>query len=294
VLCNLAGSGTNPQLGLPAQFNWSCSNGQRLLQANAIPLHAVGKFPNAHNPNAIAAQQIRFAASTSPIARDGPGGWSRIPAYALNGIKFEPGTNGRCEGNMTSTEQCDLGNGKGDWNIEALGGSTFDFGVDGSNAHVQPTGEYHYHGIPTGLLNSANKAGRAMQLVGWAADGFPVYARFGHDNALGGSSRLRAMRPSYRIKANPDPGRPPVALVPMGAFTQDYEYVEGLGDLDQCNGRHGVTPEFPQGIYHYYATDAFPFVQRCLKGSVKAMGGRGGVPGRGQRGRPGGERPPRP
>ena len=22
----------------------------------------------------------------------------------------------------------------------------------------------------------------------------------------------------------------------MGAFTQDYEYVEGLGDLDECNG----------------------------------------------------------
>ena len=29
--------------------------------------------------------------------------------------------------------------------------------------------------------------------------------------------------------------------IEMGAFTQDYEYVEGLGDLDQCNGRFGVT-----------------------------------------------------
>ena len=54
----------------------------------------------------------------------------------------------------------------------------------------------------------------------------------------------------------------------MGAFTQDYEYVEGSGDLDQCNGRYGVTPEFPEGIYYYVVTDDFPFFTRCLKGDV--------------------------
>jgi len=54
----------------------------------------------------------------------------------------------------------------------------------------------------------------------------------------------------------------------MGAFTQDYEYVAGLGDLDDCNGRTGVTPEFPAGIYHYVATDTFPYLHRCVKGSV--------------------------
>ena len=30
----------------------------------------------------------------------------------------------------------------------------------------------------------------------------------------------------------------------MGAFTQDFEYEEGHGDLDECNGKIGVTPEF--------------------------------------------------
>ena len=49
---------------------------------------------------------------------------------------------------------------------------------------------------------------------------------------------------------------------------QDYEYVEGLGDLDQCNGRFGVTPEFPEGIYYYVVTDDFPFFTRCLKGDI--------------------------
>ena len=54
----------------------------------------------------------------------------------------------------------------------------------------------------------------------------------------------------------------------MGTFTQDYEYVAGSGDLDECNGRFGVTPEFPTGIYHYYITDTYPFIQRCVKGPL--------------------------
>jgi hypothetical protein len=58
----------------------------------------------------------------------------------------------------------------------------------------------------------------------------------------------------------------------MGSFLQDYEYVAGLGDLDQCNGRTGVTPEFPNRIYYYAITSTFPFVHRCLRGST-ATGG---------------------
>jgi len=57
-------------------------------------------------------------------------------------------------------------------------------------------------------------------------------------------------------------------IYPMGTFAQDWEYVAGSGDLDECNGRFGVTPEFPEGIYHYYATDTYPFFQRCVKGKL--------------------------
>jgi hypothetical protein len=58
----------------------------------------------------------------------------------------------------------------------------------------------------------------------------------------------------------------------MGTFLQDYEYVAGLGDLDECNGRVGVTPEFPNGTYHYYATDTYPYLQRCVKGTATTTG----------------------
>ena len=33
-----------------------------------------------------------------------------------------------------------------------------------------------------------------------------------------------------------------------GRFTQDWDYSEGLGDLDEFNGRFAVTPDYPDGI----------------------------------------------
>jgi hypothetical protein len=148
-----------------------------------------------------------------------------------------------------------------------LGQTFFKWGTDTSNAHVQPNGMYHYHGIPAGFVTKLNK-GNAMTLIGWAADGFPIYARDGYTVATDASSPLKEMTSSYRTKASPAANRPATTLYAMGTFTQDYEYVSGLGDLDECNGRTGVTPEFPNGIYHYFATNTFPNLQRCVKGSL--------------------------
>jgi hypothetical protein len=107
-----------------------------------------------------------------------------------------------------------------------------------------------------------------MALIGWAADGFPIYARFGHADAQSSGSALRVMRASWQLKPRPDVGRPDVRTAPMGTFAQDWRYVAGSGDLDECNGRSDVTPEFPHGIYHYYATDSYPYIQRCVKGTA--------------------------
>ena len=52
-----------------------------------------------------------------------------------------------------------------------------------------------------------------------------------------------------------------------GTFTADYEYVAGSGDLDECNGRFGVTPEYPQGIYYYCITEEFPQLARQWRGT---------------------------
>lgn len=301
VMCDYSVDGFNSQLQLPSQATWSCRKGQRLLSANSVPMHRTGPFPNENNPNKIAPQTVSYSVTTTPIASSGSGGRVKEPAIALNGVKFDPGTGGRCEDSITDPTQCDLGRGTGRWTIEALGQDVFDFGEDENNAHVQPSGHYHYHGVPVGMLTEAASRGEEMQLIAWAADGFPIYARFGYDHPMTFTSGLRLMQSSYRLKATPDPGRPSEDIVPMGAFTADWEYVDGLGDLDECNGRFGATPEFPEGIYHYFATDTFPYVQRCVKGSIensprageRGAGQQGQERRRGGRGSRDGNRPPR-
>ena len=53
----------------------------------------------------------------------------------------------------------------------------------------------------------------------------------------------------------------------------------GLGDLDRCNGRRGVTPEFPDGTYYYVLTATLPYIPRCFAGtpdsSFRHSGGAG-------------------
>jgi len=186
----------------------------------------------------------------------------------------------------TDVSECSLRPGStGEWTMEALGQSTFDFGEDDNHAHVQREEEYHYHGDC--CQNRMWQERQCSWLAGRWMDS-PLYARFGHS-----TSDLRVMEPSYQLKAAPAPGRPSVALLPMGTFSQDHEYIEGSGDLDECNGRFAVTPEFPQGVYHYYTTDVYPFVQRCVKGtpdpSLRSV--RGGGPPRGGP-RPGGPNGP--
>jgi hypothetical protein len=257
---------------------WACSNTERTVSGNGLPDHDVGTFPNINCPNTIAAQVVNAAMPIQPaLAAQTTKISIGLIGYAYNGVKFDPSTAGTCTVNNGQVT-CSLIGNTGNWNIEALGQNTFNFGVDTSNAHVQPDGAYHYHGMPTGILTNLNK-GQAMTLVGFALDGFPVYARYGYTDAKDANSAIKTITSSYRVKAQPDANRPSTVTYPMGAFTQDYEYVPNLGDLDDCNGRTGVTPEFPCGIYHYYITDTYPYIQRCFKGTPQLGGG--GQPGDG-------------
>jgi len=53
------------------------------------------------------------------------------------------------------------------------------FGTDSHNAHTQPNGAYHYHGDPVAMYVSG---GKASGVIGFAADGFPIYGPFIDDN----------------------------------------------------------------------------------------------------------------
>ncbi|PKG68229.1 MULTISPECIES: YHYH protein [Pseudoalteromonas] len=270
VLCEYSYSEYNESESVQATSaaDWSCTGTTRDLVANGIPDHEVGTFPNADNPNTISEQSVNESYTLEPVETTQAtmlGGPRGMIGVVLNGIKIDAGTGGSCDDSGTD---CDLGDNSGNWNIEALSQDSFSFGTDDNNAHVQPDGTYHYHGMPEGFVAMRGGNSTTMTLIGWAADGFPIYARYGYSDSSDATSALTAMTGSYQHVITVSANRPSTDIYPLGTFAQDWEYVAGSGDLDECNGRVGVTPEFPQGIYHYYATDTYPFFQRCVKGEV--------------------------
>lgn len=273
-------------------------NGEkRIIEANGLPDHKTGKFPNRNNPNAIAQQKYHFEMPLSPELSD-----RKIPALgpqlfgvAVNGVVFDPGT-------------AETWNDDRRWSYEALTGP-IDLGLDKSHAHVQPGGVYHYHSMPEGLLKELGAQDKIdageMVLVGWAADGFPIYAKYGHTSAADESSELKELKSSYQLKDEERPSKPDgPGGTTDGSFSSDYEYLEGSGDLDECNGREGVTKEFPDGTYYYVLTNDFPYIPRSFSGEpdpsfLKKAGGPGGPPREGDAqggghpdGPPAGGRPP--
>ncbi len=221
------------------------------VTSNGVPEHAIGRFPNAGNPHRVAAQTHRFRVTRDP-SRTSPSafGLTRYFGVAVNGVPFDPGAAEFWQGNPRSG-----------WQYEALGGAVA-LGLDANSAHVQPGGSYHYHGLPTGLMAGLGwSPGRASPLIGYGADGFPVYAVTAE---VGG--RVQKMKSSWRLKSGSRPGGAAPGGRYDGAFVQDYAYIAGSGDLDECNGAYVKTAEYPAGTYAYFLTETFPVVPRCLQG----------------------------
>lgn len=238
-------------------------DGVRTITSNGIPNHTPGSFPNRGNPNRISAQSYKFTMPVEPeLADRASDARGMVTGVAINGVPFEPGTAERW-----SPDGHQRGGRPTGWSYEAIepGGKT-NLGLDKHNAHVQPTGAYHYHGLPTGLLESISNE---PKLVGYAADGFPMYGPKGYADAKDADSKLVELKSSYQLKKGqrPDGNDGPGGRFD-GTFTEDYEYVAGSGDLDEANGRSGVTPEYPDGTYYYVVTEDFPYLPRMLKGDA--------------------------
>jgi hypothetical protein len=147
------------------------------------------------------------------------------------------------------------------------------FGTDSHNAHVQPNGKYHYHGNPVAMFEQdCDIQGTPSPVIGFAADGFPVYGSCFTDPV---SNSVKKAQSSFGLKNNggeraevsgyatPEAGQGVVTSNNYdGLFTSDYEYIEGSGDLDECNG---MTID---GQYGYYVTDSYPWILACYKGEI--------------------------
>jgi len=253
---------------LSNQVSITVEGDQRVIRSNGIPDHATGKFPNPSCPNTMTAQNYVFHVSANPQAAPTSTLLRMYPfGVAVNGVVFDPGAAEWWQRNPATG-----------WQYEPLSGHYY-LGTDDSNAHVQPDGVYHYHGVPTGLIKKLHGE-HGMVQVGWAADGFPIYGPWGHADATDLNSPVQKLKSSYRVKQGVRPsGTQGPGGKYDGTFLQDYEYVAGSGDLDEHNGRFGPTPEFPSGIYHYYVTAMWPFIPRSFKGTPDSSFFRKGPPG---------------
>ncbi|MEC8650380.1 MAG: YHYH protein [Verrucomicrobiota bacterium] len=247
----------NQSVGIQHYAEFIIKEGKRIVQSNGIPKHAVGTFPNRGNPHTIKPQRHHYECTLSPKLAQSITPINRQPfGIALNGVLFDPGTAEFFRGDHHS-----------EWKLEAMT-SKMARALDANHAHVQPSGAYHYHGVPSGLISRLTEDSRSMVLIGWAADGFPIYSFNGYKDSFDSNSPLVELRASYQIRKG---NRPIRSNIPQGTYngnyTLDWVYVAGSGDLDACNGRHGVTPEFPKGIYYYVITRDFPFIPRSFIGT---------------------------
>ena len=88
-------------------------------------------------------------------------------------------------------------------------------------------------------------------IIGWAYDGNPIYGPFGYSDPDNINSALKIISSSYKKDLAKVTNRP--TGFNDGFFVNDFIF-DGSGDLDIHNGRFCKTPEFPNGIYAYFAT----------------------------------------
>ncbi len=270
------------------------------VKASGIPSYIVGPYLDG-NPSFASNNNHIFKIPLNPVQNTGTPVYTSLGSIGvfINGV---PMYNGKDAFSYKAATGTNVQMGDGVWNRDAIVAERS--GFDCAKGHPSPIstggpggpitgGTYHHHQNPTafnldivpisnvcdlyladGLYNI--NAFSHSPLIGFAFDGFPVYGAYGYANAdgTGGITRIRS---SYRLRSitarthyadGTDVADGPAvsSTFPLGMYMEDYEYVAGYGDLDAHNGRFCKTPEYPSGIYCYFATvdanwnSAFPYL----------------------------------
>jgi photosystem II stability/assembly factor-like uncharacterized protein len=197
----------------PSKTRW------RIQSLNLPGFAGVGAFPNDQNPNRITAQPIdaqypyrggrnKVAETFTPLPL-GPIGIS-----ATGVVLFGPSADIRVPG-LNGTV----------WHVNA---NTADvFGEDQYGGHPQPNGQYHYHdtkfinnnawGTIDQWKNGYRHANGHSKIIGWAADGYPIYGPYGYINPMSASAIVR-MQSGYTTVANDQRPRPVAVKIPAGQY----------------------------------------------------------------------------
>lgn len=239
----------------------SVSNGICTFTSNNIPNHTMGQGGAFATP--VSAQNSTFRMTTTPATAaqttDLSLAWNS--GVLLNGVRVDMWA-AACFGVGDGKIGCN--NESQPWRYDPMSPKN-SFGTDNHNAHTQPDGSYHYHGNPKTLFDFSKVV--ESPVVGFAADGFPLFGSYFKDSA----GTVRKARSSYRLKSGsrPSGGGSPGGVYD-GTYRDDYEFVSGLGDLDSCNGMT------VNSIYGYYITDEFPYMTNCFRGTPDSSFRKGG------------------
>ncbi len=149
---------------------------------------------------------------------------------------------------------------------EAYGDPLYNTRVDDCLGHTSADG-YHLHALeerchtPDGLVAEPwrlvpRDPSLASPVIGFALDGFPIYGPSECVDAACSATRL--MKSGYLQKAGERPRTEAARAFEWRAHPDDPAY------LDECNGHASSDPDFP---YHYHATETWPYVVGCLRGT---------------------------
>jgi hypothetical protein len=230
------------------------------IASSAIPNHNVNDGPRSFR-NTMSVQNLSFSIPSNPRMNSSTTALSHrsYDAVMLNGVPvdilsagcYDPSSR-MADANGNTPAGCRDTN---PWLIDPPSAGNF-FGEDSHNGHTQPDGTYHYHANPMALFSN-NAGSEGSPVIGFAADGFPIYGSYFKD----ASGNIRKAQSSYTLKSG---NRPSGNRDPGGAYTgyyvNDWEYTAS-GDLDECNG---ITVN---GQYGYYITDSYPWILKCHKGT---------------------------
>jgi len=231
----------------------SLLNEECIFQTNNIPNHDFNDGDLSF-PNDVSPQNISFEISATPNHALSTTAVSLVMdnAILLNGVKIDL-LAAACFGVGDGKVGCNDINQA--WRYDPMFAAN-GFRVDTHNAHSQPNGSYHYHGKPNALYHDDDNSS-VSPLVGFAADGYPIFGSYFDDNGA-----IRKAISSFQIiDGNRPAGTESPGGVYDGTYRDDYQYVENHGDLDECNGMT------INGVYGYYITDGFPYVLSCFKGT---------------------------
>lgn len=271
------------------------------VKSAGIPSYITGPFLDG-NPSIAQAQSGYFKLPLNPVQNTGtqtPTTGGNIGIFingvALfdyrDGVAWNTNTNSLCGG--PGNPPCPGGPAATQsWNRDAIVAERV--GFDCAKGHPA-MGNYHHHQNPSAFNLDLDIISNICDLyladglyaidstvhsplIGYAYDGFPIYGAYGYKNTdgTGGLARIKSGYQLRNITARTHhangtdvPDGPLVSTAfPLGYFREDYEFVTHPEPdyLDEHNGRFCVTPEYPQGIYAYFATvdaewnSAYPYV----------------------------------